>query len=419
MSENGGQPPKKIKTVDLAKLLGEDSATGRLQKQMKALDPLANSGLRDYLNWMDSVRAALGPSTAIQAMMESHRAAIDATRLLPDTSAILGIADAARLANSFRLLEASGFGSADAYRMSEIARTGALGEVHRSIMGSFGAGSLANMIGSQSALAALAPSFDIIKTDIFAGILDGVREHQVALGSAISAYMDQHRAQAERISGMVNALAIPRIDLASFGIGSALTLGDTDAFRVAGLASNYADQYRSVFGAVNERIGALANIGAAANTFAFQQDLVGGIGSLLERALAQQEALLEEQRRLSEQAEDAQAKAPSRLLRQLHIIAAIVTILQFFIVIALQIEAQMSGGDPAVQANTVAIKENTNALGQMRQSFDALAGQLERVQAIHEDTAEEGRAADVAITEILREIADSLTKETDGEDDAP
>ena len=413
MAEDDGRAPKRPKGVDLAKLVGDDTATGRLREQMKAMEALEGpAGLR-------ALRAALGPTSAIQKMMESHRAAIDAAHILPDVSAFAGIADAARLADAYRLPELAGMGLADANKVPEIAGIDAISKAHRSIMDSFRGGSLADMIGGQGALAALAPSIGLVNKDALAGLLEGFRVRQSALGSAIEAYMDQQRAQTEHIAGLMETLAMPRIDPASFGIGTALALGETNAFRIAGLTPDYADQYRSVFGAVNERFSALAGLGTAANAFALQPDLVGGIGSLLESALAQQEALLEQQRQLVEQTSDTQPKTPSRLVQQFHMLAAIVAVLQFFIIIALQIEERMLGGDPATLENTAAIEESTQAIEQMRDSFDVLAGQLERMRTVQEEAEEEEKAADAAIAKILREIADTLADQVDGEEETP
>jgi hypothetical protein len=300
----------------------------------------------------------------------------------------------------------------------EIAGIDNISKAHLSIMGSFRVGSLADMIGSQSALAALAPSLGLVEADALEGMLEGVRERHSVFGSAIEVYMDQQRAQAERITGLMETLAMPRIDPARFGIGSVFDLSKMNAFRIAGLAPDYADQYRSIFGAVNERISAFAERGAV-NAFALQPDLVGGIGSLLARVFAQQEALLEQQRHLIEQTADAQQKTPSRLVQQLQTLAAIVAILQFLIIIVLQIEERTLGGDPAILDNTAAIEENTQAIEQMRGSFDLLADQLTRMHVVQEEADKNERAADVAIIEILREISDTLADQTDVEDETP
>lgn len=394
MADDEGEAPKESKRVDLRELLGDDSTAGQMHRQMERLDALAG-GSR-------ALAGALRPTSAIQRMLEPHWSAIDATRILPDVSAFAGIARAVRMA--------------DAYRLPEIPGIGAFGEVHRGVVDSFRVGSLADMIGTQSAIAAFAPSLSLMENDTIARMLEGVRAHQLVFGTAISAYADQHRAQAERIRSMVEALVVPRVDLDRLGIGGALALSETNVFTLAGLPPDYVDQFRSITGAVSDRMSAFAGLGSAVGAFALQPDLVNGIGRLLERALAQQEALLEQQWQLLEQAADAQPQRQTLIAKRLTVIATIITILQFCIFIALQIEERMIGGDHTILANTAAIEQNTQTIGQMRESFDALADQLERMRAMQEEAGDEERVADAAIAHILREIAETLTDQADGEE---
>ncbi|MCG8512007.1 MAG: hypothetical protein MI741_22560 [Rhodospirillales bacterium] len=374
MADDEGEAPKKSK--------GDDSAAARLRKQLDT----QTSNSRTFAN-------ALGPTSTVQEMLESH------------LSAFGGIAGADRIA--------------DAYRLLEIAGINALGEAPRSVVDSFRIGSLADMIGIQSALAAFGPSLSLMENDTITQMLEGVRARQSVFESAIGAYMDQDWAQAERITSMVEALAMPRIDPARLGISSALALGKTNAFKLAGLTPDYVEEFRSITGAVNKRISAFAELGSAVEAFALQPDLVGGIGSLLAHALARQETLLEQQRQLVEQPANAQPRRQTLISERLTIIAAIVSILYFCIFIALEIEERMIGGDPATLANTAAIEQNTQAIDQMRESFDALADQLERMRTMQEEAEEEERAADAAITEILREIANTLANQADGEEKTP
>ena len=55
----------------------------------------------------------------------------------------------------------------------------------------------------------------------------------------------------------------------------------------------------------------------------------------------------------------------------------------------------------------------------MRQSFDVMADQLERIRAVQEKVGEEEKAADAAIVEILREISHTLADETEGKEEDP
>ena len=157
---------------------------------------------------------------------------------MPDTSTFTGIENAARIAGAYCLPEIRGIAG-----LADPAGIHALGKAHRSALASFRIGSLAKMIGSQNAIAAFAPTLGVMKNDALAHMLEGVRAQQSVFQSAIGAYMDQQRAQAERITGMIDALAIPRFDPATLGIGSALSLAETSAFKIAGLTPDYAEQF--------------------------------------------------------------------------------------------------------------------------------------------------------------------------------
>ncbi|MDO5759329.1 MAG: hypothetical protein Q4P24_18185, partial [Rhodobacterales bacterium] len=187
------------------------------------------------------------------------------------------------------------------------------------------------------------------------------------------------------------------------------------AFKIAGLTPHYAEQFRSITSAVNESIGAFAGFGSAAEAFALQPDLVGGIGSLLERALAQQEALLEQQRQV---VVETLPRRQTLIAEQLTIINAIVAILFIMLFVYVMLDEHSAGGDAATLANAAAIEENTRTLEQMRGSYDALADQLERMRSTQEEASEEERDADAAIAGILREIADTLTEQGNRQEEA-
>ncbi|MFV0473896.1 MAG: hypothetical protein ACK5MQ_06770 [Pikeienuella sp.] len=94
MADDDGEALKKNKGVDLGKLVGDDSAIGRLRKQM---DALTSSSC--------ALEVALGPTAAVQKMLESHRSV---TRILPDMSAFAGIADAARIVKAHQVPKIAG-----------------------------------------------------------------------------------------------------------------------------------------------------------------------------------------------------------------------------------------------------------------------------------------------------------------------
>lgn len=382
MASNKGDASKK--GVDLAKLLGSGGASEHLREQMERNGVLsgitASERFRKETDYLDAlagssraVQKALAPSAAVQKMMKTHDAAFDVARAFPSVSAFSGIASVI-----------------DPIRIS------AFREAHDRLHASLGLG--------------------FMQSDSVTRMLDSLRAGQSAIQSALSSYMDQNRAQAERISSMVDALAIPRVNPATFSIGSALALSETNAFNVAGLTPDYTEEFRSITDAVSERIGAFAGFASTNKAFSLQPDLVGRISTLLERALAQQEALLEQQR---EPVAETQPRQQTLLAERLTIIAAIVAILYTMLCVYVMFEERLAGGDAATLANTVAIEENTQALEKMRGSFDAIADQLEQISAAQENAKDNKMTADAAIAEILREISSTLMEQENRQEDAP
>ena len=382
MASNKGDAPKK--GVDLAKLLGNGGASEHLREQMERNGVLtgmsASERFRKETDYLDAlagssraVQKALAPSAAVQKMMKTHDAAFDVARAFSSVSAFSGIASVI-----------------DPIRISTFR------EAQDRLHASLGLG--------------------FRQSDSVTRMLDSLRAGQSAIQSALSSYMDQHRAQAERISSMVDALAIPRVNPATFSIGSALALSETNAFKIAGLTPDYTEEFRSITDAVSERIGAFAGLASTNKAFALQPDLVGRISTLLERALAQQEALLEQQR---EPVAETQPRQQTLLAERLTIIAAIVAILYTMLCVYVMFEERLAGGDAATLANTVAIEENTQALEKMRGSFDAIADQLEQMSAAQEDAKDNKMTADAAIAEILREISSTLMEQENRQEGDP
>lgn len=378
MASNKGDASKK--GVDLAKLLGSGGAAEHLREQMERNGVLtgisASERFRKETDYLDAlagssraVQKALAPSAAVQKMMKTNDAAFDVARAFPSVSAFSGIASVI-----------------DPIRIS------AFREAHDRLHASLGLG--------------------FMQSDSVTRMLDSLRAGQ----SAFSSYMDQHRAQAERISSMVDALAIPRVNPATFSIGSAVALSQKNAFNIAGLTPDYTEEFRSITAAVSERIGAFAGLASTNKVFSQQPDLVGRISTLLERALAQQEALLEQQR---EPVAEIQPRQQTLLAERLTIIAAIVAILYTMLCVYVMFEERLAGGDAATLANTVAIEENTQALEKMRGSFNAIADQLEQMSAAQEDAKDNKMTADAAIAEILREISSTLMEQENRQEEAP
>ena len=77
--------------------------------------------------------------------------------------------------------------------------------------------------------------------------------------------------------------------------------------------------------------------------------------------------------------------------------------------VALEIEHRLSDDDDA------AIRANTKTMQQMQSSIDALTFQLQEVTATQGAAIEQDSATDAAITDLLREIADSLSGQEETE----
>lgn len=77
--------------------------------------------------------------------------------------------------------------------------------------------------------------------------------------------------------------------------------------------------------------------------------------------------------------------------------------------VALEIEDRLLDDEGA------AIRANTETMEQMQVSIDALTSQLREVTAAQEAATEQDRAADAAITDLLREIAGSLSDQEEPE----
>lgn len=121
---------------------------------------------------------------------------------------------------------------------------------------------------------------------------------------------------------------------------------------------------------------------------------------MLARSIAAQEALVDEYR---EAAKDAKVEAAFH--RRYATISMVINILMFLLAFALQIEERITDKDEAVRANTEAVRE-------LQQSFDGMATQMKRMNDLQESASADEQAADAAIADILREIADSLADQS-------
>jgi len=204
--------------------------------------------------------------------------------------------------------------------------------------------------------------------------------------------------------GVTRSLDLPRIGgaLAALDIGKYGRIFDNaNALRGLGLGSDFGDRFSILATGLTEQMRALGQIGSILGTAQIGLGLSGNIEGMLARTIAAQEALAEQ-----EQA-PVDETTRRRLARQLQVMCNIITILSFFMMVALEIEDRLSGDEDA------AIRANTETMGQMQVSINALTSQLQEVTAAQEAATEQDRATDAAIAELLKEIARSLAVQAD------
>lgn len=199
--------------------------------------------------------------------------------------------------------------------------------------------------------------------------------------------------------GVTRALDLSRIGatFAAMDIGKYGRIFDSvNALRGLGLGPEFGDRFTILASGLTEQMQAVGQIGSIASAAQIGLGLSGSIEEMLARTIAAQEALAEQ-----EQA-PVDETTRQRLARQLHLLASICAILSFFMWVALEIEDRLSEDEDA------AIRANTETMEQMQLSIDALTSQLQEVTAAQEAATEQDKAADAAIANLLREIADSL-----------
>lgn len=205
--------------------------------------------------------------------------------------------------------------------------------------------------------------------------------------------------------GITRALDLRRIGdtFAALDIGKYGRIFDNaNALRSLGLGPEFGDRFSILATGLTEQMQALGQIGSIAAA-AIGLGLSGSIEEMLARTIAAQEALAEQE----EAPVDETTR--QRVARQLQLLCNIIAILSFFMMIALEVEDRLSDDEDA------AIRANTETMQQMQSSIDALTSQLREVTATQEAATEQDRATDAAITDLLREIADSLAHQDETE----
>lgn len=238
-------------------------------------------------------------------------------------------------------------------------------------------------------------------------LFQDMREQSGLINQHMDMFADMRRAlEASSLFDLTKAVNIPRFGSAieALGIGRmGSAIEAANAAHMLGLTPTFHDEFRSVAAALADQASAFARVRDLTSVAAPAFDLAGSLEAMLARSLAAQEALLEEHKDAA-----VDAKAEAAFHRRVATIQVIISILTFFLTIAFQLEARLSDGDAAVRANTEALVE-------MRNSFDAMAAQLEAMQETQESETERQDAADAEIAGILRGIAKTLSDQAEVE----
>jgi hypothetical protein len=209
--------------------------------------------------------------------------------------------------------------------------------------------------------------------------------------------------------GITRALDLPRIGdtFAALDIGKyGRIFENVNTLRSLGLGSEFGARFSVLATGLTKQMQALGQIGSIAATAQVGLGLSANIEEMLARTIAAQDALAEQEQAPFDET------ARQRIARQVQLLCNITTILSFFLIVALEIEDRLSYDEGAV------IRANTETMEQLQVSIDTLTSQLQDMTAAQEEATKQDRAADDAITDLLREIADSLADqpETEGLD---
>lgn len=348
-----------------------------------------------------------------KALAEGKAVMADALRGIGGLSAV---EEAMRSASSLQdAINASGFGFSQA-QIDAITGSGALSEAFaaqermRELLPDIQAHTSAlaglpeyakHTAAIQSALGAVTalpePWGEVYGLTAASRLAEEMRRQQALYLEPISTFADIQSGAIADIHQSIQAMALPRLDIVeSLGIGRmADAFGAANVYQSLGLGSDYDAQMRAVTSSLNGHMEALTSAQAVRDAI-FPSGLTDAIESLLARSLAAQEAMLAEYR---ESASDDKTEA--RFNRRMVTLATVINVLMFFMTVALNIEDRLADDDAAV-------RENTKAVLQIRQSFDEMAVQVQRMNEMQEAATEQDRAADAAIADLLREIANSL-----------
>ncbi|MDO5656777.1 MAG: hypothetical protein Q4G36_00400 [Paracoccus sp. (in: a-proteobacteria)] len=361
---NSGNNDQSEALVSIAGRAAELSVCGRALQE--ASRGIGAGALAEAARSATMMKDQLDALTGVGAFTERMKAEQEAMRALPDMSAFSGMS---ALADQFKI---------------EQARSLALAGLSEGFMHAI----------TEPAIGAASKLFQ------------DMREQSSLINQHIGIFEDMRRAlEVSSLFNLTKAMDIPRFGsgLEELGIGRiGAAIEAADAAHMLGLTSTFHDDFRLATAALADRASAFNQLRDVSSIAAPNVDLAMGLGTLLARGLAAQEALLEEHK-----ASAADAKAKATFKRRIDTIGVIIGILDFFLLIAFQLEARLSDPDAAIRANTEAVVE-------MRKSFDARAAPLEAQQS---ETKYQD-AADAEIVSILREIAKTLSDQPEAEPDA-
>ena len=229
-------------------------------------------------------------------------------------------------------------------------------------------------------------------------LMEEMRENHRLMFQHVDTFADIRRSIETVTSLNLNSVHIPRMDhlydvLGIDRIGSALAAAD--AASVLGFHSAFNDEILTATSLIGEQISAFNALQVTASA-ALRLGIPERLEGMLARSIAAQESLIDEYR---EAAKDAKIEASFQ--RRISTISMIINILLFLLSVALEIEERTTDKDAAVLANTEAVQE-------LQQSFDSMAAQMKRMNDLQEAASADEQAADMAISDILRGIANSL-----------
>lgn len=396
--DTGNEKPK---SFDISKLNMEMSdedraaADERLREQFKEMTE-GSAVMKDALRGIGGVSALQDAMGSVNSLQDAIKASgIGSIQDAINASDITSIQDQVRdtmsgLATSGiqdHLSAVTGAGVLDQIN----AEQAAMEEARKTALGVLPEGYMDHLMGAQTAASRM---------------MDEMRENHRLMFQHVDMFADMRRSIEAVTSIELNSvLNIPRMDsfyntLRIDHIGSALAAAD--AASVLGFHSTFNDDVRSVTSLINEQLSAL-NVAQVAASAALGLGIPERLEEMLARSIAAQEALVDEYR---EAAKDEKVEAAFH--RRNATISMIINVLMLLMALALQIEARMTDKDEAVRANTEAVRE-------LQQSFDGMATQMRRMNDIQESASAEEQAADAAIADLLREIANSLSDQEDTE----